>query len=153
MKNFPELIHELGELMGVSLEIDAKEACTLEVNQKFNVQIELDPSRERVLLVAMVSELPPGKFRENILRDGLKANYLAEEKQGVLSYIDRQNSLVLFEYLQVEGLNTEILFQRLQKFIDRALQWHTSIENGHSSPDIGEIPQAPNKQGPMFGLK
>ncbi len=153
MKNFHELIHDLGELVGANLELDAKEACTLEVNQKFKVQIELDPSKEKILFLAMVSELPPGKFRENILRDGLKANYTAEEKQGVLAYIERQNSLVLFDYLLVDGIDKEILFQRLQKFIERALTWHTAIDNGHSAPDLGEIPPSKNTQGPMFGLR
>jgi hypothetical protein len=153
MKNFPDLIHELGEFIGEELKTDQNNACCLEINQTLKVQIELDGPGERILLISLITELPPGKFRENILKDSLKANYLAEEKTGTLSYVERENCLVLFHYLYTFSITKDILYENLMKFIERATAWHKAIESGRSSPDVGEIPQAFEKKGSMFGFK
>lgn len=153
MKNFPDLIFELGEYIGEELKVETNNACCLEINETLKVQIELDAPLERILFISLITELPPGKFRENILKDGLKANFLAEEKIGTLSYVERENCLVLFHYLYNLSITKEILHETLIKFIERATAWHKAIETGRSSPDSGEIPQTFEKKGTMFGFK
>ncbi len=153
MKNFHDLIHELGEFIGTTLTVDLNHSCCLEINQTLKVQIELDPPGEKILLMTKIIELPPGRFRENILKDGLKANFLAEEKLGILAYLERQNTLVLFQDLYTHSITMEILYEHLIKFIERASNWLTSIEGGKSSPDLGEIPAGTEKKGSPFGFK
>jgi len=153
MKNFSDLIFELGEYIGEDLKADDHNACCLQINQILKVQIELDAPSPRILLISLITELPPGKFRENILRDGLKANYLAEEKIGTLSYLERENCLVLFHYIFTPSITKEILHENLIKFIERATAWYNAIESGRSSPDSGEIPQSFEKKGSIFGFK
>ncbi len=153
MKNFHDLIAELGEFIGEELTVDLNQACFLEINNNLKVQIELDPPGEKILLMSKIIELPPGKFRENILRDGLKANFLAEEKEGILSYLERQNTLVLCHDLYTHSITMNILHEHLIKFIERATKWFTAIEAGRSSPDIGEIPEITEKKGSLFGFK
>lgn len=152
MINFPDLIFELGEYIGEDLKANANNACSLLINQTLKVQIEFDAPLERILLISLITELPPGKFRENILKDGLKANYLAEEKIGTLSYVERENCLVLFHYIYNSPITKEILHENLIKFTERAMAWHKAIESGRSSPDMGEIPQTFEKKGSMFGF-
>jgi Tir chaperone protein (CesT) family len=153
MKNFHDLIHELGDFLGEELSVDLNQTCFLEINELIKVQIELDSAGEKILLLSKIIELPPGRFRENVLKDGLKANFLAEEKSGILSYLERQNQLVIFEDINTHSITMEILYQHLLKFIERAIKWATSIEAGRSSPDAGEIPEGSTKKGSPFGFK
>ncbi len=153
MINFHDLIHELGEFIGEDLKVDLNQSCCIEVNQILKIQIELDPPGEIILLMAKVIELPPGKFRENILRDALKANFLAEEKEGVLSYLERQNTLVLCQNLYTHSISRDILYAHLMQFIERSSKWLAAIEAGRSSPDSGEIPEGTEKKGSIFGFK
>ena len=69
MKSFHDLIAELGEYIGEDLKVDLNMACSLEINNLIKVQIELDSPGEKILLMSLITELPPGKFRENILKD------------------------------------------------------------------------------------
>ncbi len=153
MKNFHDLIHELGEYIGEDLKVDLNMACCLEINNLFKVQIELDSPGEKILLMTLITELPPGKFRENILKDALKANFLAEEKEGTLAYLEKENSLVLFYEIFTSAITREILYEHLMKFIKRATDWHSAIESGRSAPDSGEIPDSTEKKGNIFGFK
>ncbi len=153
MKNFHDLVHELGELMDIELKVDLNQACRIEINQSIKVQLELDSPGETILLMTLITELPPGKFRENILKDGLKANFLAEEKEGVLSYVERENSLVLCHTLYTHSITANILFDHLLLFVDRAKKWHDAIEGGRTAPALGEIPEETQKKGSIFGLK
>ncbi len=153
MTNFFDLIHELGEFLGEELKADPNQSITLGINETLKVQIELDPTGEKILLSSMITELPPGKFRENILKDGLKANFLAEDKIGILSYLEKENTLVLFHYLESHAITKEILHGALMLFIERATKWLSAIEAGRSSPEMGEIPEGTEKKGAMFGFK
>lgn len=153
MKNFHDLIAELGEIVGEELTVDFNQACCIEVNQLFKVQIELDSTGETILLMTMISELPPGNFRENILKDSLKANFLAEEKEGVLSYIESENTLVLCHTLYTNVITSETLYNHLLSFVERAKQWHDAIESGRTSPGSLEIPEGSQKKGSIFGFK
>lgn len=153
MINFHDLIHELGEFIGEDLTVDLNQSCCIEVNQILKIQLELDPPGEKILLMSKIVELPPGKFRENILRDALKANFLAEEKVGILSYLERQNTLVLCQDLYMHSITRDILHAHLMKFIERALKWLAAIEAGRSSPDSGEIPERTEKKGSILGFK
>ena len=153
MTNFHDLIHELGEYMGEEFKVDANGSITLRINETLKVQIELEPTGERIILTSMIIEIPPGKFRETILKDSLKANFLAEDKIGTLSYLEKENVLVLFQFLEARSITKEILHENLLELIDRAQKWHSAIEAGRSAPDTGEIPECTEKKGSIFGFK
>ena len=153
MKSFHDLIAELGEYIGEDLKVDLNMACSLEINNLIKVQIELDSPGEKILLMSLITELPPGKFRENILKDALKANFLAEEKEGTLAYLQRENSLVLFYEIFTRSITRDILYDHLMKFIRRVTDWNTAIESGQSAPHTGEIPESTEKKGNIFGFK
>ena len=76
MKNFYDLIKELGDLLGEEIEPENNQACNLRINQKVKVQIEVSNNEESLMLISLISELPPGKFRETVLKDILKAKKL-----------------------------------------------------------------------------
>lgn len=146
---FEALISELGIELGVALHLDKKGACKLKINEMFDVQLETDAHQENLLIAAFIGDVPPGKYRENILRDTLKANW-PFPKNGTLAYSDRNNKLVLFSYFRLANLNGKKLAEFLGIFIDKANNWRIGMETGHTAHLIS-VP-AKTSDG-IFGMK
>jgi hypothetical protein len=129
---FEQLLNELGAEYGVTLHPDKKGACKLKINEVSHVQIESDSHQENLLVATFICDIPPGKYRENILKDGLKANALLP-RHAILAYSDRNNKLVLFSYLRMPNLTSQKLVEFLVAFLDKADQWRIGVETGHTS--------------------
>lgn len=146
---FEGLLKELSAELGVTLHPDRRGACRLKINEQFHVQLECDAGHENVLVATFIGELPPGKFRENILKDALQANS-PFPKNGILSYSERNNQLALFERLPLSNLNGNTLANFLAAFIEKATQWKNGIETGHTD----HLVERQNKQmNRPFGLR
>ncbi len=126
---FEELLRELGSEYGISLHLDKMNACSLKMSDHLNIQLECDPHRENILAVAFICDLPPGKFREDILRDALKSNGPFPQN-GTLSYSDRNNKLALFSRFPLANLNGHKLAASINAFVEKANQWRIGIETG-----------------------
>lgn len=146
---FEDLLKELGVEYGIPLHPDRIGACKLKVNDQFHVQLECDPRQENLLVATFICDIPPGKFRENILKDSLKAN-AAPHEMGTLAYSDRNNKLALFHYLPLPDLNGHKLADFLAKFVEKAAQWKTGVETGNTAQLVAFSPKS---SGGMFGLK
>jgi hypothetical protein len=129
---FAELLVELGNELGTTLHLDKKSACTLNISDQFRVQLECDPHQENILVATFICDLPPGKFRENILRDALKSND-PFPISGTLAYSERNNKLALFAHLRLASLNGRALSEFLNAFIEKANGWRTGVETGQTS--------------------
>ncbi len=145
---FAELLNELGAELGISLHADKINACTLNINDELEVQLECDPRQESLLVASFICDIPPGKFRENILRDALKTNYPFPES-GTLSYCDRNNKLSLFKYLQLSNINGHQLADFLTLFLEKAKNWRHGVETGNTTALV-PTPSPPSSG--MFGL-
>lgn len=143
MDAFEELIKDLGKTVDLPLHLDKNRACRLNINGQLHVQIESDITQERVLIAAFLCDIPAGKFRENVLREALKANFPLN-RIGTLSYCERNNKLTLFEYLPMQNLNAQKLADYLAKFLEKADSWRVAIEGGQPSPE-------PTKETPTKG--
>lgn len=149
MDRFEEILSELGNLLGATLHPDRRGACKLNVNDILHVQIEMQPEKERLLLACMICEIPPGKFRENILKDGLRANW-PYPIHGTLSYSEKNNNLCLFEHISLENLNGQKLLNSLNAFIAKADSWRLGVEQGQTS---ALVPSVKKGESGIFGLK
>ena len=129
---FHELLSSLGTQLKLPLQPDKKGACTLVIRNLFSVQIEYDPSRQRILIAAFLCDVPPGKLRENILRDALKSHFPYPEI-GTFGYSERNNKLSLFLYTPLSGLTGEKCAQLLSSFIEKASKWKEAIELGQTT--------------------
>lgn len=139
---FQDVLDGLSDELDIDVEPDLHGLCTLMINEKVKVQLEVDVTGESILMATLVTELPPGKFRERILKDALKANYLAEENHGVLSYTGPDNALVLALTIPMHGLTGKELYEHLSIFVERAQGWQKAIDEGHPSPpDTEEVPK------------
>ncbi len=139
MDRFQELLNQLSVIIHTPLYLEKNRAVKFSVNENLHIQIEDDEQNERIFLATFIGEIPPGKYRENLLKEGLKANALFP-RTGTLSYAPRNNQLTLFEYLYYASLTGEKIANRLAPFIEKALFWKQAMERGtlpsSAEPDI-----------------
>jgi len=129
---FQELLVSLGQQLGLPLHPDKTGACKLNIRNLFSIQLEYEPARERILIASFLSDIPPGKLRENVLRDALKANFPYPEL-GSFGYSERNNKLSLFLYVPLNGLTGPKLAALLAAFIEKATKWKEAIEQGQTA--------------------
>lgn len=131
---FESLIDQLGFAINMKLHVDKSHACTLKIHQKLSIQMQMDMAMENLLIATFISELPPGKFRENVLAEALKANNLPDPRTGILGYLSINNQLTLHQRYRMDLLDGHKLQMFLAGFIDYADLWREAIEKGLSSP-------------------
>lgn len=146
---FEELLHELSDEYNIALHPDKKGACKLKINEAFHIQMECDVHQEHLLVATFICDIPPGKYRENILKDALKANG-SFPKNGTLAYSDRNNKLVLFSYLQMSNLTGKKLAEFLVSFLDKTSNWRIGVETGHTSHLVSSTSKPTSG---MFGMQ
>jgi hypothetical protein len=129
MDRFQEFLNQLSPLVHVPLYADKKRAVRLTINHTVHIQIEDEEPKDRLLLATFVAEIPPGKYRENLLKEGLKANALYP-RLGTFAYSERNNQLTMFEYFPYLGLTGPKLADSLAVFIEKTLLWRGAIERG-----------------------
>jgi hypothetical protein len=129
VERFQDILNKLSVIIHTPLYSDKKRAVRLTINQKLHIQIEDEEPNDRILLATFVAEIPPGRYRENLLKEGLKSNALPV-RHGTFAYSERNNQLALFEYVPYDNLTGEKLADRLAVFIEKALHWKQAIENG-----------------------
>lgn len=145
---FEELLQELSVEFGLPFHPDRRGACKLKINDSFHVQLECDAPQENLLIAAFICEIPPGKFRENILKDALKSNG-PFPTIGTLSYAERNNQLALYATLRLSNLNGKILADFLTAFVEKAGSWRLGVETGNTA---NLLPQQAKRSGSIFGL-
>ena len=128
MNPFEQLIESLSKSLGFALQVEKGSICRLIVQGSLKVQLEYEPSLERFLIASFPCELPPGKFREDVLKEALKVNSSLDRK-GVLAYSVKNNSLAYFLYVS-DKLDHNAIFETLLQFIETAETWKSAIESG-----------------------
>lgn len=129
MDKFAAVLADLASLIDVPLRPDHNRSCSLNVNQVMHVQLQEEENKDRVLIGAFIGELPPGKFREILLKETLKENNLFP-RIGTFAYSPRNNQLVFFTYARLSPLTGDLLADILEMFLDRAFSWKTALQTG-----------------------
>jgi hypothetical protein len=149
LDRFAELIQNLSTVFQMPLHVDRHHACAIQVRRGLIVQLQSDAAQEKVLLTCKIIAIPPGKFRERVLREALKANGKADPLVGILAYVRQTNHLFLFQRYPFDILNGERIAGLIGPFIDTAEQWRQAIEKGLPAPSGPVSSGLPNP----FGLK
>jgi hypothetical protein len=129
MDRFQQLLYDLGDILELPL-YSENQKCRLSINEELEVQLEYDASKERVLIACYCVEIPPGKFRENVLKESLKANGIFP-RIGTYGYSEEKNKLALFQYVTLENQNANNFADILAQFIDRAKRVKQAVERGN----------------------
>ena len=149
MNKFEELIIQLGEIVNVGLHAERGRICKLNINGVLHVHIEYDETKDMILLACFVADLPPGKFRENVLKEAMRINS-TYPRLGSFAYSERNNKLAFFDYLSFTSLRADKLNDKLNMFIEKADEWRTSIDSGNLS--LVTLPPSVSG-GPPLGVK
>lgn len=142
---FEELLHQLGSIFELELHVDRQNACSIQIHPRLILQLQLDTSQDNLWIFTKLAETPPGKFRENILKESLKANALPDPRPGILGFILSTNHLAQFQKYPLHILNGERLSGIIGAFVEMAETWQEAILSGQSAP-------MESKHSP-FGLK
>lgn len=151
MQPYEELISQLGELIGIPLKADERQACVIDFPMdQVSVQIDLDTQGDRLLVGCDLGALQPGSHRELALKRGLRVNALPRVPRGIVAFSERKDCLILFQYLPLAQTTPEALFEFLKHFVNHARLWVEALSQG----DIPRIEQQPQSSGPsgMLGL-
>jgi hypothetical protein len=142
--------------MGTNLEIpdlhpDRNNTCQIRLKSGLDIQIELDKSGQFIVLGADLGTVPPGKYRENLFREALKANDMPYPNHGTLAYSKKSDHLVLFERMNIKDLNGEKVAVEITPFSEKALIWKDALQRG-DIPPLNQSYMAQSSGG-MFGLR
>lgn len=151
MQPFEDLIRELGNVMEVSLHVDAHQSCLLHFPTKnVSVQIDLDTRGDRILIGTQLGQVPPGTYREQMLFKAMQINGRLLIPHGILAYSEKNDALILFQFLLLPALNGVKIHHFLQGFTNHARVWNEAIQRGEI-PFFEDDQSASNPYRP-FGL-
>ncbi len=129
MSKFEELIEGLGQVLNVPLQAQQGYMCKLNAGGVLELQIEYSEKKDNILMASFLTELPPGKFREEALMAGLKANS-SEDSFGVFAYSSANNTLIFQLYLPT-SITPQNLADKMKQFIQVGTEWKEAIEQGN----------------------
>jgi hypothetical protein len=148
MDPFEEVLKELGARLQVELEVDDRDACKLELEGKYPIQMEVNYSTNQLVIGSEIAVLGPGRYREDVLAAALQANGEPFPRLGTFGYSTVRNSLVYYALLPMDFLDGEKLHACLLVFLGTVRKWMDTLEGG-------DIPRpdepAPGPSG-FFGL-
>lgn len=131
---FEVLLGELGQEMEINIKADLNDSCRLMFAGDVFVQIDLATNADAVLIGSELGRLVPGPYREKILKQALRVNGLSTQPRGILSYSEKIDALILYQYLPLSQINGKGLNNFLQIFVEHARIWHDALAHN-------EIPQ------------
>ena len=133
INKFNELLTNLGIDLDILLTPEDNSRCSLKIDDKLIIQLQIDKTEENILVGSFISVLPPGKFRENIFVNTLKANGKIP-LNTTFAFNEQSAELVLFKYLPLKELNVTLLKSNLETFIETAMKWKEALDAGQTAP-------------------
>ncbi len=135
MDYFSALLYDLGREFGEALYPDSNGICKLAYQGILHIQLEYFDQKKQILVASFLCEVPPGKYREMLFKEALKANDKFP-RIGTLAYSERNNQFTLFAFLSTLQLNATLLSRFIEQFFAKALAWKESVEKGVAFPNI-----------------
>lgn len=150
---FGSLLQELGQVMGIpDLHPDRHNACLIKFPDGLEVQMELDGQGLELTMASNLGVLPPGKYRENVFREAMRANGMPLPLMGVFAYSKKADSLVLFQRVPTKDLSGDKINTALLPFLEKARYWKETITN-NEIPQVSSVYTSTGRPGGIFGLK
>lgn len=147
---FGSFLQDLGRIFELpDLRPDGNNSCLITLKNGVKVQLEMDRANEFLIVGIDIGVVPPGRYKENVFREALKANGLPPPLQGIFAYSTKTEHLVIFERFRGRELNADRISEFIQKLSEKALQWRSAIERG----EIPTIEQTRSSSSGMFGLR
>lgn len=150
---FSSLLQELSEPLKIKdLKPDSNNSCLIKFQTGLEIQLELDSSGEFFLIGTTFGPLRPGRYRENIFREALKANGMPYPRYGTFAYSKKTDNLILFDKLHVKDLTGVKIFDHIRPFTEKALLWKEALARG-DIPSILSGSYSGTPAGGIFGIR
>lgn len=127
---FTSLLDELSALLKIKLRPDKNNSCLIRFPDKLEVQIEIDSSGEWIIIGSTIGTPPPGRYREEVLREALKANLILEPKCGTFAFAKKGERLVFFQRLPTKQAKGVHVAELLIPFQERVRSWKEMLATG-----------------------
>ncbi|NNM44210.1 MAG: hypothetical protein HKM07_07700 [Chlamydiae bacterium] len=127
MRSFEKLLQEIGSIINIPMHAEEGRICLLEINHNLRIQIEDDLVKQKIVVVCFIAEIAAGKFRENILKEALKANFFSS-RIGNFAYLEKNNSLSFYTYVE-NTISAEEISLVLERCITVGNNWYEAIRN------------------------
>ena len=151
MTPFEDVIRELGIIMNIELSLDSHLSCLLSFPlDNLHIQIELNTTADQILIGSQLGSILPGSYRKQIFLQAMRVNGGSLIQRGILAFSEKNDTLILFQFLPILGLNGEKLNQFIEIFKAHAKVWKEALEHG----DIPKIEDdvSISEESKMFGL-
>jgi hypothetical protein len=149
---FSALLQELGRALQIpDLHPDRNNSCLIKMKSNLKIQIELNPSTGSLIVATDFGLIPPGRYKEDLFKEALKANGMPPPRYGIFAYSRQTGHLVMFEELNTKDLSGEKIADLIAPFEEKALKWVESIKR-HEVPVVGKMKTSGVNLG-MFGLR
>ncbi len=133
-----ELLKDLGDRLGVPLELDADGVCAFEADGLL-VSIHDLPELGAIALLGDLGDPPPERL-EGLYAAMLEANHLFRDTGGAtLSRNPDNNRLALCRVLSRATLSPDGFYDAVERFVSAAQVWAKVVHDYRAAPD-GEVP-------------
>lgn len=145
---FSSLLLELGQILEIQdLTPDSNNSSLLKLKNGVKIQIEPGKSEQFLIMGAQIGNIPPGRYRDNIFREALKANNVPP-KNGIFAYSKKSDQLILFQMIPLEDLTGTKIHDYLVPFSEKVKLWQEAISRG----EIPSIGLTTSRSKGLFGL-
>lgn len=151
MSLFLDILYDLSTDTGLQLYPDSHQACKLIIKEDIAVQLEMHPYESKLIVASIITELPLGPFRENVLKHALVANNFEYPLYGYLCFIEKKGALGLCDTLTKGQLVGSFLVEYILAFADKVELWRNAINEGRPGPFT--LSSSSKLPPPTFGIK
>lgn len=149
--SFESLLKELGEKMGVpNLESTRNNNVALTLKDKNEVVLQQHNTQPLLIISFEITEIPAGRYRDNIFREALKFNGLNQLHGGIFAYSKKSQKLFLFDMLPLSDISPDLVSSIILSLSEKVTLWKESLNRG----EIPSIPSNRSQYGSgIFGIK
>lgn len=147
---FEVILQELEPYFKCKLTPDTNNSCFIKMGIGVQIQMELDPYGEDFVVGARLGVISPGRYREAVFREALKANSHSPPRQGIFSFSRKSGNLILFLSIPLKDITQDKLTHLLNPFIAKAQAWTQALSQGAIPIGVEEVSTS-SKTG-LFGL-
>ena len=149
---FASLLKEIGEKIGISnLESTQNNNITLTLKGKNDVVLQQHKTEPYLIISFEITEIPAGRYRENILREGMKFNGLNQAHEGIFGFSKKAQKLFLFDMLPMNEISADQVNSIMHSLSERVTLWKDTTSRG-DIPNIGTTVQS-QFGGGIFGMR